>query len=201
MWPDPRLLVISGPSGSGKTTLIRRLLEDPGVRLAVSATTRARRPGERDGVDYRFLGPEEFGRLRAADGLLEWAEVYGTAYGTPRSELASRGPGERLVILDIDVQGRRNMAAAGIPFTSVFIAPPSLAILEARLRGRGSENEASLARRLEGATREMEAMDEYDHVLVNENVDTSICTLRRLAGLDEVPPAAHGRSKARNGKS
>ena len=201
MSPDPRVLVISGPSGSGKTTLIRGLLEDPGVRLAVSATTRGPRPGERDGVDYRFLDPDEFRRLREANGLLEWAEVYGTSYGTPLSEIAARGPGDRLVILDIDVQGRRNVAAAGIPCTSVFIAPPSLAILEARLRGRGTENEASLARRLEGAAREMKAMDEYDHVLVNENLETSICTLRRLLGLDEVPPAAHGRSKARNGKS
>jgi len=181
---SPRVIVFGGPSGAGKTTLVRRLLELPGVRLAVSATTRPPRPGERDGVDYHFVDERRFEEMREGGELLEWALVHGHHYGTPRSELLARSPEERAVVLDIDLQGLRNIKKLGIDHVSVFIAPPSLEALEKRLRERGTETGASLATRLEAAARELAARDEYDHVVVNDQVEEAFATLRRILGLE-----------------
>ena len=112
---EPQVILIGGPSGSGKSTLIARLLEIPGTRLAVSATTRPPREGEVDGVAYHFLAPDAFATKCEGGQLLEWAEVFGNSYGTPRSEIEARGPGDRLVILDLDVQGLRSLLALGPP--------------------------------------------------------------------------------------
>lgn len=165
---NPRAVVISGPSGVGKSTLIDALLARPGVRLAVSATTRDARDGEVNGVDYHFLTRDVFEAMRDDGDLLEWAEVHDRLYGTPRSELQREDAD--VLILDIDVQGLRSVRAVGVEVLSVFIAPPSLAELERRLRDRGTETEESLAVRLDNAAEEMAAQNEYDHVVVNDDV-------------------------------
>lgn len=181
---DPRLVVISGPSGCGKSTLVRRLVEDARVRLSVSATTRAPRSGEVAGRDYHFLERAEFEALRDRGGFLEWAEVHGELYGTPRSEVAAdpARPAE-VVLLDIDVQGFRIVRASGHPALSIFIVAPSMAELRARLEGRGTETRERIETRLVNAAREMEARDEYDHVVVNGDVNDALQTLRRHLGL------------------
>lgn len=182
---SPGLVVISGPSGAGKTTLVRRLLADPACRRAVTATTRAPRKEETDGVAYHFKTREEFAHLRDSGGLVEWAEVHGEWYGTPKGELLGR-PGST-TLLDIDVQGFRNVRAAGIPMMSVFIAPPSLDVLRERLSGRHTESEEQVRRRLEHARIELMAQKEYDHVLVNRDIDETVRSLRRIIGLPPAP--------------
>ena len=176
--------MIGGPSGSGKSTLIAALLDEGGVRLALSATTRPKRDGEVDGQHYHFVSKEAFAGDRI-ENFLEWAEVHGNLYGTPRSEIASQGPEDRLVLLDVDVQGLRSLKKLGIPCLSVFISPPSLDILETRLRARGTESEAEIAIRLENARRELETRGEYDHVLINADLHTCIDELRRVLGLTQ----------------
>lgn len=184
---DARAVVISGPSGVGKSTLIDALLRKPGVRLAVSATTREPRDGEVDGVDYHFVPREEFEAMRDNGELLEWADVHGRLYGTPKSEFARVDAD--VVILDIDVQGWRSVKALGIEALGVFIAPPSLEELERRLRERGSETEQSLEIRLKGAARELASQDEYDHVVVNDDVEQAS---KELCGLVCRTPQGNG---------
>jgi len=171
------VVVISGPSGVGKTTLIRDLLSEPGTRLAVSATTRPPRNEESDGQHYHFVSRERFDEMRTTGELLEWAEVHGHFYGTPRSEIHGD---DELVILDIDVQGHRSVKGIGVTAIGVFIAPPSMEELERRLRGRESEHEGALRVRLEGAAQELAAQDEYDHIVVNDDVETAKKKLREL---------------------
>ncbi len=175
---DVRVVVISGPSGVGKSTLIKALLSRPGVRLAVSATTRSPRTGEADGVDYHFLSTDRFEALRSAGDLLEWAEVHGSHYGTPSTEVD--GSDGETVILDIDVQGWRSVKSLGMDALGVFIAPPSPQDLERRLRTRASEDETSLETRLRNATRELDAQNEYDHVVVNDDVERATRELLQL---------------------
>lgn len=175
---------MGGPSGSGKSTLIKRLLDLDGCRLAVSATTRPPRPGEVDGRDYRFVPPEDFSRMVREGSFVEWAEVHGNRYGTPASELESRGDGDAVVLLDLDVQGLRRLRALGVPDLSVFIAPPDMDALAERLRRRGTESEARIQERLVNAAREMEADAEYDNVLVNTDLDATFNRLVELLGLD-----------------
>jgi guanylate kinase len=183
---SPRLVVISGPSGCGKTTLIAELLRDGGVRRGVTATTRRPRPGEQDGVSYHFYTRPRFLALRDAGELLEWAEVHGQLYGTPRSEIAGRP--EDVVILDLDVQGFRTLRGSGLAMIGIFIAPPSLGALRNRLLGRGTEGPEQIAVRLNNALHELEAQGDYDHVIVNHDVEESLKVLRRLLG--RVPAAA-----------
>jgi guanylate kinase len=169
---DLQLLIISSPSGAGKTTLTRRLLQAfPGFIFSVSHTTRTPRPNEIDGSDYHFTTPAEFERLRDAGAFAEWAEVHGNLYGTSVSEIErARELGKEGILFDIDYQGARQIKAKLPEATAVFILPPSLAELERRLRGRGSDDEATISRRLAKARAEIEHYGFFDYVVVNEDL-------------------------------
>ncbi len=176
------IFVLSAPSGGGKTTILKKVMAGlPGLVFSVSHTTRKPRPGEQDGRDYYFVSRQEFESIRDRhpSGFLEWAEVHGNLYGTSRAAVEQRLGGGRDVILDIDVQGAAQIRQSADPVT-VFIAPPSLAELEARLRGRGTENEQTLALRLENAKQELAAMDLYDYLVVNDRLDEAVESLRSI---------------------
>lgn len=175
-----RLVVISGPSGVGKSSICERLLgmTDLDARLSVSVTTRPPRPGEVDGEHYRFLGREEFDRLVKAGDLLESAEVFGHRYGTPRAPVDEGVRDGRVVLLDIDVQGGRQLREKGVDALYVFIVPPSMEALEERLRGRRTEAAEALRRRLDGARKEMEAQKDYDCVFVNDDLERVTAEVR-----------------------
>ena len=169
---SPKLFVISGPSGAGKGTLVARVREQlPDLGLTVSATTRAPRAGEVDGVDYHFLTDEEFTRRVAAGDFLEWAQVHDHRYGTLRSEVDRNLASGHSLILEIDVQGALNVKCRFPDAVLVFIEPPSLEVLRERLIGRGSETAASLELRLADAEREMRLADRYDARVVNDDLD------------------------------
>ncbi|HEX4435492.1 MAG TPA: guanylate kinase [Solirubrobacteraceae bacterium] len=170
-----RVFVITGPSGVGKGTLIRGLMERiPELELSVSATTRGPRPGEKDGVDYHFLTPEEFDRRIAEEDFVEHADYAGRRYGTLRSELDRRVSEGVPVVLEIEVQGARQVRAAMPEAVQVFIAPPSLAALRTRLVGRGTDDQQEVARRLEVAEQELKAQPEFAHVVVNDRLDEAL---------------------------
>jgi guanylate kinase len=177
-----RLIVVSGPSGSGKSTLVRRALGRPGVRarLSVSATTRPPRPGEEAGRDYFFLSRESFEEGRAQGDFLESAEVHGHLYGTPAEPVHQALAAGECVLLEIDVQGallvRRRVPAAVLAFVNV----PSFAELEARLRARATDSEATIQRRLANARRELEQASLYDHQLMNHEIDRAVDDLVAL---------------------
>ncbi len=163
-----RTLVITGPSGVGKGTLIRLLLDRfPCMALSVSATTRKPRPGERDGVDYHFMSPEEFQRRIDAGEFLEWAEYAGNRYGTLRSELERD---VQVLVLEIEVQGARQVRERVPSAYTVFIAPPSREALRERLIGRGSDAPEQIEQRLRVAEEELAAEDEFDRVIVNDDL-------------------------------
>ncbi len=175
----PLVLVITGPSGVGKGTLIRALRERlPGLELSVSATTRAPRPGEVDGRDYHFLSREEFDRRLESGEFLEHATYAGNRYGTLRSELERTGRG---IVLEIDLQGARQVRETLPEATQVFIAPPSVEALEQRLRGRASDSAEQIARRLEVAPTELAAQEEFSRVVVNDDLDAALEELVELA--------------------
>ena len=191
---DPLLLVLAGPSGGGKTTVCRRIVaKRQGAGFAVSATTRPPRPGERDGVDYRFVTREEFEHLLDGDGLLEWAEVHGELYGTPRETLGQRTDPMDCLLLDIDVQGARQVRERAPGAVLVFLLPPSAEEMLARLRRRGSEDEARLARRMRTALTELEAAPEFDYVVVNEVLDATVRTVESILEAE-----LHRASRTRN---
>jgi guanylate kinase len=170
--PAGRLFVITGPSGVGKGSLIHRLLDRmPELELSVSATTRPPRPGERDGVDYHFQSEEEFDRLARDALLLEHAVYSGNRYGTPRSEVEPRLAAGRSVVLEIEVQGARQIREAMPEAVQVFIAPPSPEALRERLEGRGTDSEEAIERRLAAAEEELAARSEFGHVIVNDELD------------------------------
>jgi guanylate kinase len=166
------ILVITGPSGVGKGTLIRGLLERiPELELSTSATTRKPRPGERDGIDYHFLTPEQFGERVAAGEFVEHATYSGNMYGTLRSELERRAREGNPVVLEIEVQGARQVRAAIPDSVAVFIAPPSLDALRVRLVGRGTDSSEEVEERLRTAERELEAQREFAYVVVNDRLE------------------------------
>jgi guanylate kinase len=172
------VFVITGPSGVGKGTLIRGLRERlDGLELSVSATTRAPRPGERDGVDYHFLEREEFDRRVAAGDFVEHADYAGRSYGTLRSELEERLREGIPVLLEIEVQGARQVRAAMPEAVQVFIAPPSLDALRARLVGRGTDDRPEVERRLRVAEQELQAQPEFPYVVVNDRLDDATAEL------------------------
>jgi guanylate kinase len=181
------VLVITGPSGVGKGTVIRLLLDRfPKMKLSVSATTRAPRPGEEHGVDYYFLSPGEFEEKIDDDEFLEWAEYAGNRYGTLRSELERDA---HPLVLEIEVQGARQVRARVRDAVLVFIAPPSDEALRTRLVGRGSDSPEQIERRLETARMELLARDndEFDYVVVNDDLDAAVEELSKLVATISSP--------------
>jgi guanylate kinase len=174
----PRVFVITGPSGVGKGTLIRLLRERvPGLALSVSATTRAPRPGEQDGLDYHFLSDAEFARRVAAGEFVEWAEYSGRRYGTLRSELERHLAEGRPVVLEIEVQGARQVRGAMPEAVQIFIEPPDGEALKDRLVGRGTDDPDAIARRLAVAESELAAADEFQYRVVNDRLDEAVARL------------------------
>lgn len=166
------LVVVSGPSGSGKDTVVKRLMElHPEIEISVSATTRPMRPGEREGVDYYYLAKDEFERRIAAGEILEYAQYCENYYGTLRAEVDRRIAAHKTVILVIEVVGAANIKRNYPGATTVFVRPPSYEELEQRLRGRGTECEEAIQKRLRRALEEMEYAVDYDEVVVNAQVD------------------------------
>lgn len=176
------MLVLSSPSGAGKSTIARSLLEnDDALSLSVSVTTRKRRGSEIDGVHYRFLSDVDFERLRDTDALLEWAEVHGNFYGTPREAVERSMADGRDMLFDIDWQGavqlQEKMPADVV---SVFILPPSLAELKSRLHRRAEDSEDVIEMRLANSRAEMEHWREYDYVVINDDLDRAYSAVRSI---------------------
>lgn len=176
------LLVMSSPSGAGKTTLSRRLLAaDSNVAMSVSVTTRQPRPGEVNGKDYHFIAHEEFARLRDRGDLLEYAEVFGNFYGTPKRPVLEALQAGRDVLFDIDWQGTQQLGAAmGEDLVRIFILPPSAEDLRERLIGRAQDSASTVARRMAKAADEISHWPEYDYVIVNEDIDTASAEIEAI---------------------
>lgn len=172
------VFIVSAPSGSGKSTLVRRLLaEDPSLIFSISFTTRKRRGAEVEGESYHFIDRPDFERRIAAGEFLEHAEVFGNYYGTHRSVLERAEAEDKDLVLDIDVQGARQLMERIPNAVSIFILPPSREILERRLRARSEDSEEMIDRRLREAAEEIKAYDRYHYVLVNDHLDHSTATL------------------------
>ncbi len=176
------LLVMSSPSGAGKTTLSRRLLAaDSNITMSVSVTTRPPRPGEVNGKDYHFITHEEFARLRDRNDLLEYAEVFGNFYGTPRHPVAEALQAGRDVLFDIDWQGTQQLAQAmEEDLVRIFILPPSAEELRERLIGRAQDSASTVAKRMAKAADEISHWPEYDYVIVNEDVNTASAEIEAI---------------------
>lgn len=168
-------VAICAPSGVGKTTVARRLVEaSDDVVFSVSATTRPARSSERHGVDYLFVSRVEFESMIEEGALLEWAEVHGELYGTPRANLEEAQRDGKQLILDIDVQGARQLVEAVPDRITIFLLPPSFDVLLERLKGRKSEDEDRVRRRMQTAKSELEAMGEFQYVVVNDRLDDTV---------------------------
>jgi guanylate kinase len=179
------VFVITGPSGVGKGTLIRGLMERlPALQLSVSATTRSPRPGERDGVDYHFLTREEFDRRVREGDFVEHADYAGRSYGTLRSELEERVRAGTPIVLEIEVQGARQVRASVPDAVQVFIAPPSLEELRTRLIGRGTDDPEGVERRLRVAAEELQAQPEFGHVVVNDRLQDALEQLTAIVAAE-----------------
>lgn len=193
----PLNLIVSSPSGAGKTTLTNRLLTSvPGLRFSVSHTTRGPRAGEQNGREYHFVSPVEFERMVAADAFLEWAQVHGNFYGTSRAEIQQAGAA-RGIIFDIDHQGARQIKSSAPDTVAVFILPPSMQVLEARLRGRRSEDEATLNRRFRAALEEIAHYGLFDYVLVNDDLEQATTNLISIFYAEECRRARASRRAER----
>ena len=175
------LFIVSAPSGAGKTTLVERLVvETPRLTMSRSYTSRPARQGETDGVDYNFVTRPTFEAMAGGGEFLEWAEVFGNLYGTGRVDTEALLTTGHDVVLVIDVQGARKVRAGGMEATTVFVMPPSLAVLEQRLRGRSKDSEAEIQRRLQVARDEVAAFAEYDFVVVNDELTGAVDRLRSV---------------------
>jgi len=176
-----KLVVITGPSGVGKGTLVRSLLKrHPEIYVSISMTTRSPRPGEIDGQDYFFVTPEKFQDLIAADQLLEWAQFAGNYYGTPRESVEEKVKQGTLVLLEIELEGARQIRASFPQAVRMFILPPSMSELERRLRQRRSESPEAIQRRLNRAVTEIAAADEFDVNIVNDDFDRALAEVESV---------------------
>lgn len=198
---EPLLIIIAAPSGGGKSTVLKRVFDEvPDLLFSISHTTRAPRPGEESGREYFFVDPPAFRDLIGKGAFLEWAEVHGRLYGTARAELdRARAAGKDLV-LDIDVQGAAQIVKAHPGSLSIFLKPPSEEVLRERLRGRGSESEESVTVRLYNATGEIQRASEFRYVVVNDRLDATVETVKRLieearAARDGSPPRPAGSAR------
>ena len=173
------LFIVAAPSGAGKTTLVGRLLkDDPQVMHSISFTTRAPRGGEQDGREYQFIDVQRFLAMRERGEFAEWAEVHGNFYGTSRGWLEQRMQEGCDMLLEIDWQGAQQMRRQFPEAVSIFVMPPSIAELERRLRGRGSDSADVIARRVAGAYGEMRHVDEFDFVIINNDLDVALGELK-----------------------
>jgi guanylate kinase len=175
------LFIVSAPSGAGKTTLVERLVEQtPQLKMSRSYTSRPSRQGELDGVDYNFVTRSQFEQMVAAGAFLEWADVFGNLYGTSAADTNALLEAGHDVVLVIDVQGARQVRRRGIPAISVFVMPPSYAVLEQRLRGRSKDSDAAVQRRLQVAREEVAAFTEYDFIVINDELTAAVDRLRAI---------------------
>jgi guanylate kinase len=175
------LFIVSAPSGAGKTTIVERLVEQtPHLEMSRSYTSRPARQGEVDGMDYNFVTRSRFESMIAAGEFLEWAEVFGNLYGTCASETDRLLATGNDLVLVIDVQGARKVRQSGIPATTIFVMPPSFDILEQRLRGRSKDAEEAIQCRLEVARQEVAAFEEYDFIVINDELTAGVDRLRAI---------------------
>ncbi|MGE0464730.1 MAG: guanylate kinase [Vicinamibacterales bacterium] len=175
------LFIVSAPSGAGKTTLAEHLVQIlPNLRMSRSYTSRAARPGERDGIDYHFVTRAQFQEMIAADEFLEWADVFGNFYGTSAADTERLVAGGQDVVLTIDVQGARQVKQHGVDHTSIFVLPPSFEALERRLRGRSKDSEEQMQRRLSAARAEAASFVDYDYVVVNDQLEPTVVRLQEI---------------------
>jgi guanylate kinase len=182
------MLVLSSPSGAGKTTLSRKLLEsDPGVELSISVTTRRQRPGEADGRDYHFVDAARFDAMVANDELLEWANVFGNRYGTPRAPVDAALARGRDVLFDIDWQGTQQLRErANRDLVSIFVLPPSIPDLERRLRARAQDSDEVIHARMTKAADEMSHWAEYDYVVINTDIDHAFAEVQSILAAERL---------------
>ena len=181
--PTPRLVVLAGPSAVGKSTVVHRLRTDvPSLYFSVSMTTRDPRPGEVDGQDYFFVSMEQFNDMIEAGEMLEWADIHGGLQrsGTPARPVTEALAAGRPVLVEVDLQGARNIVKSMPEATTVFLAPPSWEALVDRLTGRGTESQEVIDRRLATARKELDSQSEFDHVVVNDDVDAAVEAIHQL---------------------
>jgi guanylate kinase len=175
------LFIVSAPSGAGKTTLVERVVEEtPRLKMSRSYTSRPARQGEIEGVDYNFVTRPRFEAMVAAGEFLEWADVFGNLYGTSDADTKRALAGGEDVVLVIDVQGARQVRRRGVEAVTVFVMPPSYAALEQRLRGRSKDSEAAIQRRLEVAREEVASFEEYDFIVINDELTSAAHWLRAI---------------------
>jgi guanylate kinase len=190
------LFIVSAPSGTGKTTLVERLVQIvPDLCMSRSYTSRPARPGERDGVDYNFIGRDRFEAMIRQGAFLESADLFGNYYGTAAADTEAILASGKDVVLVIDVQGARQVRSRGIETVGIFVLPPSAATLEQRLRGRSKDTEEQIRKRLEVACREVDEFTRYEYVVINDEVDAAVDHLRAIvmaerARVDAMRPTA-----------
>ncbi|PWT86292.1 MAG: guanylate kinase [Blastocatellia bacterium] len=190
------LFIVSAPSGAGKTTLVERLVEQmTTLKMSRSYTSRAARDGETQGLDYNFVTRERFESMRAGGEFLEWADVFGNLYGTSAADTEGALASGCDLVLVIDVQGTRKVRRRSIETTTIFVMPPSLEVLEQRLRGRSKDAEEAIQRRLQVARDEVAAFSEYDFIVINDELNAAVDRLRAIvmttrARLDRMRPEA-----------
>jgi guanylate kinase len=180
-----QLWVVSAPSGTGKTTVVDKLMEKtPRLERSRSYTSRAARPGESHGVDYNFISRQQFEDMVREDAFLEWADIFGNLYGTSRAETEALLASGLDLVLVIDVQGARQVRARMPEAAAIFVLPPSFDVLAARLRGRNKDPETSIVRRLATARSEIDAVDEYDFVVVNDGLERCVAEIDAIITAD-----------------
>ncbi len=182
------MFVLSSPSGAGKSTIARQLLDEDGnIELSISVTTRERRPSELDGVHYHFIDQDRFGKMADRGELLEWAQVHGNYYGTPQEPVEKALSAGRDVLFDIDWQGTRQIADK-LPqdVVRVFVLPPTIAELKARLKRRAEDDPATILKRLVGAREEIEKWSDYDYVIVNDDLQKAYSSVKSILGAERI---------------